>query len=178
MSSRRIYIVDGYNVIRAGNLYGDDIEDWTDDFFNSARDRLINDVASFVGKDDRAYVVFDGKNNAYSNGEAKKVGRVDVIFSKFGVDADSEIIRLAILGRKEKCSVFVVTSDASIQFSTMGEGVRRMSACDFCKEISSCKTDISDASDVGVQRGSSQLGKMIDSATYEKLIAIRDGRDA
>lgn len=178
MSKQKIYIVDGYNVIRAGNLYSSaDCSDWSDDFFNSARDKLINDVASFVDSNSQAYVIFDGKGNEFSNGQTKKVGRVNVIFSKFGTDADSEIIRLAIKHRGNGVAVFVVTSDASIQFSTMGEGVRRMSALDFCREIVS-ESRISN-SDNSTPRPvhSNQLGRMIDPETLDRLIAIRDGKN-
>lgn len=178
MSKQKVYIVDGYNVIRAGSLYAfDDRDDWTDDFFNSARDRLINDIASFVSKDDIAYVIFDGKNNAFSNGETKKVGRVNVIFSRFGYDADSEVIRLAVKHRSQNSSVFVVTSDASIQNAAMGDGVRRMSALDFCREISDNRADDEDILGVGNVGDGNQLGRMLDSVTYSKLIALRDGLD-
>lgn len=178
MSKQKVYIVDGYNVIRAGNLYAfDGKEDWTDDFFNTARDRLINDIACFVSKDDIAYVIFDGKNNAYSNGDSKKVGRVNVIFSRFGYDADSEVIRLAVKHRSQNSSVFVVTSDASIQNAAMGDGVRRMSALDFCREISDSSDDDEGVAEVVNVGGGNQLGRMIDSDTYSKLIAIRDGLD-
>lgn len=178
MSKQKVYIVDGYNVIRAGSLYAfDDRDDWTDDFFNTARDRLINDIASFVSKDDIAYVIFDGKNNAYSNGDTKKVGRVNVIFSRFRYDADSEVIRLAVKHRSQNSSVFVVTSDASIQNAAMGDGVRRMSALDFCREISDSSADDEDILAVGNVGGGNQLGRMLDSDTYSKLIALRDGLD-
>lgn len=178
MSKQKIYIVDGYNVIRAGNLYVSDKEqDWTDDFFNAARDRLINDIASFVGVDDVAYVIFDAKNNEFSDGKINKVGRVNVIYSKFGADADSEVIRLAVKHRGQNASVFVVTSDASIQFSTMGEGVRRMSALDFCREISDNDGDCDDLTLNSSIGSANQLGRMIDAETYSKLIAIRDGLD-
>ena len=46
---KKLLIVDGYNVLRSGSRYrwqprAD--EDYTDDFFNAARDRLINDVVN------------------------------------------------------------------------------------------------------------------------------------
>ena len=48
---KKLLIVDGYNVLRSGSRYrwqprAD--EDYTDDFFNAARDRLINDVVNYA----------------------------------------------------------------------------------------------------------------------------------
>ena len=51
---KKLLIVDGYNVLRSGSRYrwqprAD--EDYTDDFFNAARERLINDVVNYAGHD-------------------------------------------------------------------------------------------------------------------------------
>lgn len=63
---KRLLIVDGYNVLRSGSRYrwqprAD--EDYTDDFFNTARERLINDVANYAGRDMGAIIVFDAADN-------------------------------------------------------------------------------------------------------------------
>ena len=59
---KKLLIVDGYNVLRSGSRYrwqprAD--EDYTDDFFNAARERLINDVVNYAGHDMGAIIVFD-----------------------------------------------------------------------------------------------------------------------
>ena len=78
---KKLLIVDGYNVLRSGSRYrwqprAD--EDYTDDFFNTARERLINDVVNFAGRDMGAVIVFDAGDNELSQGSRTKVGGVDV----------------------------------------------------------------------------------------------------
>ena len=68
---KKLLIVDGYNVLRSGSRYQRiDDPDYTDDWFNTARDALVNDVINFAGREWRAIVVFDGGGNAFSAGEA------------------------------------------------------------------------------------------------------------
>ena len=72
---KRLLIVDGYNVLRSGSRYrwqprAD--EDYTDDFFNTARERLINDVANYAGRDMGAIIVFDAADNELSKARARR----------------------------------------------------------------------------------------------------------
>ena len=95
---KKLLIVDGYNVLRSGSRYrwqprAD--EDYTDDFFNAARDRLINDVVNYAGRDMGAIVVFDAADNELSQGSRTKIGGVQVIFSPAGQSADKVIEKLA-----------------------------------------------------------------------------------
>ena len=95
---KKLLIVDGYNVLRSGSRYrwqprAD--EDYTDDFFNAARDRLINDVVNYAGRDMGAIIVFDAADNELSQGSRTKIGGVQVIFSPAGQSADKVIEKLA-----------------------------------------------------------------------------------
>ncbi len=136
-SRRRALIVDGYNVLRSGSRYrvikG---PDYTDDMFNTARERLINDVINFAGRTYEATIVFDGAGNAYSHAEFQKVGHVSVVFSKSGQSADRLIEQLAHDARERGIETLVVTSDAGIQDAVFGGGVDRMSSEGFCQEVS------------------------------------------
>ncbi|MDO4401263.1 MAG: NYN domain-containing protein, partial [Coriobacteriia bacterium] len=126
---KRMLIVDGYNVLRSGSRYrAITSPDYTDDSFNTARERLVNDVIDFAGRTYEAYIVYDGGGNAYSEGAPETVGRVKIIFSPAGSSADKVIEKLAHEGRVRGMEVLVVTSDATIQDTVFGGGVDRMSA--------------------------------------------------
>ena len=93
---KKLLIVDGYNVLRSGSRYQRiDDPDYTDDWFNTARDALVNDVINFAGREWRAIVVFDGGGNAFSAGEATSLGGVRIVFSPAGQSADKVIEKLA-----------------------------------------------------------------------------------
>ena len=174
---KRLLIVDGYNVLRSGSRYrwqprAD--EDYTDDFFNAARDRLINDVVNYAGRDWKAVIVFDGAKNAFSNGEAEKVGGVRIVFSPAGQSADKVIEKLAHDARERQVETLVVTSDATVQDTTFGFGVDRMSADGFSREVAMYYEEarLDDTPKVAEKN---TVASRIDPATLAKLKALRDG---
>ena len=112
---KKLLIVDGYNVLRSGSRYKRiKSPDYTDDTFNAARERLINDVVNFAGREWRAIIVFDGAQNEFSRGEVEKVGGVQIMFSPSGQSADKVIEKLAHDARERMIETLVVTSDATI----------------------------------------------------------------
>jgi predicted RNA-binding protein with PIN domain len=137
---KRLLIVDGYNVLRSGDYYQEPrgrMDDFGDEAFNAARDALVNDVALFAGHDYQAVVVFDGAGNRHSDGQPTLVGGVEVIFSAAGALADSVIeqrVKQAVAAGSE---VLVVTSDATTQWTVLGNHVSRMSAAGFYAELHS-----------------------------------------
>lgn len=134
--SRKLLIVDGYNVLRSGNRYRALTDpDYTDDAFNTAREALINDVVNFAGHDWNALIVFDAIANEFSAGETETIAGVKIMFSPFGQSADKVIEKLARDARGRHIETLVVTSDASIQDTVFGGGINRMSANDFSWEI-------------------------------------------
>ncbi len=136
-SHKKLFIVDGYNVLRSGSRYARIVlPDYTDDTFNVARERLINDVISFSGNAMDAIIVFDGADNPCSSGKEQVAGGVRIVFSEAGSPADKLIERIAHDARDEGRAVLVVTSDATIQDTVFGGGVDRMSAEGFCQEMS------------------------------------------
>ena len=173
---RKLLIVDGYNVLRSGSRYRNITKpDYTDDSFNTARERLVNDVIDFAGRTYEAYIVYDGGGNAYSGGEPERVGRVKIIFSPAGSSADKVIEKLAHEGRVRGMEVLVVTSDATIQDTVFGGGVDRMSANGFSREIEMLNEDIRLDEAPAVARKTT-VSDRLDADTLAKLKGLRDGR--
>ena len=149
---KKLLIVDGYNVLRSGSRYRNaPDEDYTDDTFNAAREMLINDVVNYAGGDYKAVIVFDGAKNAFSDGEAETVGGVRIVFSPAGQSADT-----------------------TIQDTTFGFGVDRMSADGFSREVGMYYEEARlDETPKVAQKNT--VASRIDPVTLAKLKALRDG---
>lgn len=128
----RHLIIDGYNVIRQTNPYLTLAER---DDFELACEALISDVASYVDPNRKVTVVFDGTNNPYSTGEPKTQAGVTVIYSAYGIVADSVIEKIARTERERGVEVEVVTSDAQLQWTVMGQTVTRTSSREFAEQL-------------------------------------------
>lgn len=179
MSRKRnkLLIVDGYNVLRSGERYKTSAfgPDYTDDAFNTARERLINDVVNFAGRDWHAIIVFDGAKNEFSTGETQTIGGVRIMFSPAGQSADKVIEKLAHDARERMVETLVVTSDATIQDTVFGGGVDRMSANGFSYEVGEYYDQARlDESPKVVEKRT--LGDRIPADTLAKLKAMRDGK--
>ncbi len=170
-------LVDGYNVIRSGARYRDAFvhPDYTDDAFNTARERLINDVVNFAGREYKAVIVFDGGDNAYSTGEVQTVGGVRIMFSPAGQSADKVIEKLAHDARVRNVETLVVTSDATIQDTVFGGGIDRMSADGFSHEVGEYYDEArrDESPKVAHKR---TLADRISPDALAKLKAMRDGK--
>lgn len=175
---KRLLIVDGFNVLRSGSRYKNitlDMPDYDHDWFNRAREKLVNDVVHYAGREYRATVVFDGGGNAESTGDEQKIGGVSVVFSPAGSSADKVIEKLAYEGRENGFEVLVVTSDASIQDTVFGLGVDRMSAEGFSIEVDRYYHDaiLDETPRIAEKR---TVEGRLDADTVAKLIALRDGK--
>lgn len=172
----KLLIVDGYNVLRSGSRYQRiDDPDYTDDWFNAARDALVNDVINFSGREWRAIVVFDGGGNAFSAGEAQSLGGVRIVFSPAGQSADKVIEKLAHDARERQVETLVVSSDATIQDTVFGFGIDRMSAEGFCRELGAYYEEARLDDTPKVSRKST-VADRIPAGTLAKLMALRDGK--
>ena len=173
----KLLIVDGYNVLRSGERYKTTAfgPDYTDDAFNTARERLINDVVNFAGRDWRAIIVFDGAKNEFSTGETQTIGGVRIMFSPAGTSADKVIEKLAHDARVRNVETLVVTSDATMQDTVFGFGIDRMSANGFSREVGMYYEDVhlDETPKVALKR---TLGDRIKPDVLEKLKAMRDGK--
>lgn len=173
---KKLLIVDGYNALRSGSRYARITSpDYTDDTFNTARERLINDVINFAGREWRAIIVFDGAFNEYSQGEVETIGGVRIMFSPAGQSADKVIEKLAHDARERMVETLVVSSDATIQDTVFGGGVDRMSADGFSHEMGEYYEDARLDDTPKVARKNT-VAERIPADTLARLKALRDGR--
>lgn len=164
MIRKPVLIVDGYNVVCSevgpyANLAERDLD--------AARTRLVADVAAYAHGEMDAVVVFDGGRNRHSDGAPHDVGGVTVVFSPFGVDADSVIEQQVAQHRHAGDRVTVVTSDAQTQWTVMGPGIDRLSASGFTAEIARERGELDDANPSGSKR--STLDARVDPAVTDRL---------
>ena len=171
---RRLLIVDGYNAIRSGSRYKNiTLPDYTDDYFNVARERLLNDVINYAGKRMEAVIVYDAAYRTGAPSEMQTIGGVRIIFSSPGQTADRVIEKLAHDARERNVETIVVTSDATIQDTVFGEGVDRMSAEGFCAELARMD-DFQAESESNRSKPKSTVAARIPKETLDALIALRD----
>lgn len=179
---KKILLVDGYNVIRSGFLYqhlAEESPDFGQDAYNTAREALLSDVASFAGREYAATVVFDGAGNPGSRGERVKFGTIDYLFSPHGVTADSVIEELASNAAKEGREVLVVSSDATVQWTVFGHKVVRMSATGFSEEIVGLRESLDEGTGASSHSHTikNTLAERIDPEVAAKLERIARGEE-
>jgi predicted RNA-binding protein with PIN domain len=167
----RALIVDGYNVIHKTPPY----QFLAEDDLDAARAALVSDVAAFAHGEWRATVVFDGHNNPESVGLPHQVSGVTVIFSRFGIDADSVIESLARTARESGEEAVVVTSDAQTQWTVLGGSVGRMSSPEFAEELRQGSREWEAHAPSGSASG--RLEDRIDSDTKLRLWRLARGLD-
>lgn len=170
----RLLIIDGYNVLRSGGRYETiEGEDYTDDWFNRAREALINDVALYIPGDTQAIIVFDGGGNPHSTGDYQAYGSVSVMFSPTETSADKVIEKLCYKAKLQGVKTSVVTSDSSIQEAVFGDGVVRLSAREFSRELAQHTAQAS-IDDLHHEVPKNTIARRIDETTRQRLIALRD----
>lgn len=173
---KKLLIVDGYNVLRSGSRYKRITgPDYTDDTFNTARERLINDVVNYAGRDYKAVIVFDGGSNQFSQGALERLGDVQIMFSRAGETADKVIEKLAFDARERMIETLVVTSDATVQDTVFGGGVDRMSAEGFSSEVG-MYYDEARLDETPKVSKKATVASRIPADTLAKLKALRDGK--
>lgn len=126
-----VLLVDGYNVIRCTPPYRDIAER----DLASAREALVGDVAAYAQSEWDATVVFDGGGNERSDGRPHRISGITVVFSRYGMSADSVIEGLSREARTRGDRVEVVTSDAQTQWTVLGGTVVRRSAAEFSRDL-------------------------------------------
>jgi len=172
---KKLLIIDGYNVLRSGNRYqGFADPDYTDDAFNRARERLINDTLYFAGREWSAIIVFDGARNEFSHGEVETIAGLQVLFSPAGQSADKVIEKLAHDARESHRETLVVTSDGCIQDTVFGGGVDRMSANAFCWEIATLQSEGEHDSSIEISQKNT-LAQRLSPEVRKKLEDLRRG---
>jgi len=163
-------IIDGYNLIFQGEPYAALARD---DEFDQARDRLISDVASYAQGQAQATIVFDGTGNSeHERKESEQLG-VQIHFSDYGEAADAVIERLAKQARARGDEVELVSSDAMVQWTSLGEGVVRRSAAEFMEHLNFGYSEWERERDAPPKR--TTIADRISPAAAEMLRKIRDG---
>lgn len=171
---RKLLIIDGYNVLRSGSRYKDILyPDYTDDPYNTAREKLINDVVAYASSDTDVVIIYDAYDSGHPTESIEKVGRIKIIFSADGQSADRVIERLSHDARERGVETLVVTSDATIQDTVFGGGVDRMSAEGFCREIAAhCDDEIYDKAPETTQKRT--VADRVPEDIAQKLARLRD----
>lgn len=167
----KVLIVDGYNVIRLTPPYRDLAEADLD----SARTALISDIGAYAQDHMRATVVFDGAANRRSDGLPHSIAGVTVVFSPYGVEADTVIESLARSARERGDEVEVVTSDAQTQWAVMGGGVARRSSKEFSGELREGEREWREHNPRG--RRSVRIEDVLDPETRERLARWARGEE-
>ena len=169
MSAHRALIVDGYNVIHATEPYRRLAEDDLD----AARAALVSDVSAYAHGEWSATVVFDGHKNPSSDGSSSEIAGVTVIFSRYGIDADSVIESLARVARSNGKDTCVVTSDAQTQWAVLGGSVTRMSSGEFTAELATGSREWEEHTPAGSSK--TRIEDRVDADTRERLWRLARG---
>ena len=121
---QQYYLVDGYNMIFAW----EDLAAMAKEDLEAARRHLCDRLSSFAGyKKCQLVVVFDGYKVKGNPGEKAEYAGIRVVYTKENQTADAYIESLlAQIG--PNYNVFVATSDALVQLSSIRSGVLRVSA--------------------------------------------------
>jgi predicted RNA-binding protein with PIN domain len=146
MAEPTLYLVDGYNVLHAGEFRG--------------RDDLVDRIASFVAlRGARGVVVFDGVGVDLARGALEV---------RYAHPADPLLERLAVENRGNE-RVCLVSSDSAIR-QTAGQEVAIRASKEFAAELAEAP------SRPRVERGRSTVEDALDDATRERLERWRRGR--
>ena len=124
-----LLIVDGYNLMHS---YRDDRAVFN---FDGARDKVINDVASYAGyRNFKAIVVFDAYKTDEVISRKIKSDMIEIIYTKANETADAYIEK-KVHQSKNKYDIIVVSSDFAIQNMVLGDGAIRKSSREFMLEL-------------------------------------------
>lgn len=129
--NRSRLIIDGYNLLHAHPRYAIGEHDDLD----SARARLVADVAGHAEGGPRTVLVFDGAGNPASDGSPHHIGALTVIFSPRGVSADAVIESLARRFRDRGEEVLVITSDIATRETVRSGSVAVLSSKAFAEDL-------------------------------------------
>lgn len=132
-TSRRILIVDGYNVINAQQ--GAVSESLAD-----ARDRLLSELMDYAGySGQQVILVFDAWLSDRRQRTEEQHGQVSVVYTQKGETADHYIERLCDAYAADiefrRAEVRVATSDGIEQTVVLGRGAIRLSARELIYEM-------------------------------------------
>ena len=136
---RRVLIVDGYNVINAGN-------DFSGNSLADAREKLLSALMDYAGYSAQEVIlVFDAWMSDREMRTEEKHGAVTVVYTQKGEIADHYIERLCDSYARDiefrRMEVRVASSDALEQTIILGRGATRLSARELIYEMRMLRQD-------------------------------------
>lgn len=132
---RKVYLIDGYNVIFAW----EELKLLGKENLDSARDKLLDYLCDFQGyMGCEVIVVFDAYKRNNPRETEEEYQNIHVVYTKTSQTADQYIERFANLNKKD-LSITVVTSDGLVQLITRGEGCSIISSREFEQVYQSLK---------------------------------------
>ena len=183
-SLKKIFVIDGYNVLRSNNIYKNlvgiapDFKDWNYEFLNLAREELLKDVLKITDKNSRAIIVYDASNKSKDYVETfsnNKVKSVEIIFSKHNQTADDVIQSLVYKFRNQEIYTIVVSDDYLIQFTTINKNVSRMSTKEFCEYIKDESFELQNFNKQNISnKFKTTIESVLDKETVSSLKSLRD----
>lgn len=169
--SRKILIVDGYNVINAWAK----LKAISDNDLELARTNLVDHVLEYSKiKGFEAYIVFDAYRVKNIEENIEKYHGLTVIFTKENQTADSYIEKF-ISTMSKYDEIYVATSDYAEQQIALGKGCSRVPARELIGDLSRAKSDLrkKNTSKSRKYNNMNRLENRIDSSVLEKLEKIR-----
>lgn len=162
-------MVDGYNILNSWPKLSELMEKNIQD----ARDELIHLLNDYVGyKACRVIVVFDGHKVKDNPGEIYLDGRVEVIYSPFGISAD-HVIEREVGNLLKEYNVIVATSDKLQQEIIWSKGAYRMSSRELLRELEETQKEYRKVIEKGNTGKRNYLERNLDKDVLAKLEKIR-----
>lgn len=155
-------VIDGYNVLMGTPRYARIVERDLD----AARASLTADLGAMAA-DRRVTVVFDGGSNPQSDGVPRDIGGVSVVFSPYGVDADSVIEQMAAEARASGEPTEIVTSDSATRWTSVGGPVYITRSSAFALELDAAEKSWQDST--VTHRRRSTVGERVSDAVRSEL---------
>lgn len=169
--SRKILIVDGYNIINAWSK----LKTISEEDLQTSREMLVNHVLEYSKiKGLEAYIIFDAYRVKNSEENIQKYHEITIVFTKENQTADSYIEKF-ISSLSKYDEIYVATSDYAEQQIALGKGCYRIPARELISDVSNAKEALRKKSSFKSKEYNSmnRLENKIDSSVLEKLEKIR-----
>lgn len=136
--SRKIMLVDGYNVIYAW----DDLSELAEKDLNGARGKLADILSNFAAYEGTELIlVFDAYMVKGNVGEMRDYNNIKIVYTREAQTADQYIAEASIRMSGEE-DVTVATSDGLVQLIIFGNGCRYMSSTDLRARVKDAEESI------------------------------------
>lgn len=129
-------LVDGYNVIKNNSMFKY-VEDKSQ---AEARNLLIKQISNRYRKSlDRVIVVFDGKD---AHEQTMYQDHIRIIYSPYGVTADTIIARLAEVAEREGRQVLLYSDDGEVKYNVKKHGGHTLTTSGLVSSMNAAPSDV------------------------------------